>query len=141
MGDLWMEANILFDDNAIDSLFFDFFDAFLDPYRHFLGKSAYVFLAMGLSIVLLTVLWITARNSSDQYVENDQKWRFVKLKTDVAIQVVVDSTERRYEADPGQFKKDVEDEEERRREMTTYMMQREELDSVGVRLKRQKKIE
>jgi hypothetical protein len=110
-------------------------------YRHFLGKSAFVFLAMSLIIVLLMVLWIKAWNSSDQYAENDQKWRFVKLKTDVAIQVIVDSTERRYEADPGQFKKDVEDEEERRRELTTYMMRREELDSVGVKLKRQKKIE
>jgi hypothetical protein len=110
-------------------------------YRHFLGKPVVVFLAMGLCIVVLTTLWVMGWNGAAQYRENDLKWRYAKLLMNVPIQVMVDSAERRYEADPGQFKKDVIAEEERQRELTEYMIRQEELDSAGARLKRGKKIQ
>lgn len=110
-------------------------------YRHFLGKPAVVFLAMGLCIMVLGMLWVMGWNSAASYKENDLKWRYAKLLMNVPIQVMVDSAERRYEANPGQFKKDVIAEEERQRELTEYMIRQEELDSTGARLKRGKRIQ
>jgi hypothetical protein len=86
-------------------------------YRHFLGAPVLSLFACALIIVALVVLLFQARGVRDEYIENDLQWRYLELSPDIALQKILDSAGKRYQANPEQFRKDVVDEEQRLRRL------------------------
>jgi hypothetical protein len=86
-------------------------------YRHFLGAPVLALFGAGLIIVALVVLLFQAKGERDEYIENDLQWRWLELSPDIALQKILDSAGKRYQANPEQFRKDVVDEEQRLRRL------------------------
>jgi hypothetical protein len=75
------------------------------------------------------VLWQGARYKLAAKVENDIKYRYMKLSGDSVIAVRVNAAEEAWRVDPDQFRKTVETDEELIWENTANYLRKERLDS------------
>jgi cell division septum initiation protein DivIVA len=108
-------------------------------YRHFLGWPIVVVILAVLGAICMFGLWQDASNRVSEKEQNDIKYRYVKLSGDSTIQKRVDSADQAWLADPGQFKKAVEADEELMSENTANNMRKERLDSETRELRRPKR--
>lgn len=86
-------------------------------YTHFLGKPLLVLGVMFLLILGMLFFWNITWQKAERNEEGDLKWRFMKLDTNAIVRHVFASAEYAYKTDRDQFKKDVEEEEDRRKKL------------------------
>ena len=86
-------------------------------YRHFLGRPLISLGVAFLIISLLIVLLVRAQGRIDQHVENDLKWRYLHVFADTANLDGLNQVSQRFKANPEQFKKDVDYEEDRQQQL------------------------
>jgi hypothetical protein len=98
-------------------------------YRHFLGWPIVVVILAVVGAVFMFGLWQDTSNQLSAKEENDIKYRYLKLGGETAIQKRVDSADQAWLADPEQFKKTVEEDEQLLWENTTNYLRKERLDS------------
>ncbi len=98
-------------------------------YRHFLGWPIVAVVLAAVGAVFMFGLWQDASYQLSAKKENDIKYRYMKLSGESVIQKRVDSADQAWLADPEQFKKAVEGDEELLWENTSNYMRKERLDS------------
>jgi hypothetical protein len=108
-------------------------------YRHFLGWPIVVLILAVLGATFMFGLWQDASNRVSEKEQNDIKYRYLKLSGDSVIQKRVDSADQGWLADPEQFKKAVEADEELMWKSTANYMRKERLDSETRELRRPKR--
>jgi hypothetical protein len=92
-------------------------------HTHFLGKPLMVLGGMGLVILALIIFWSRTWERAEQHAENDIKWRYIKQTHDPLVWSVLTQAEDQYKLMPDQFKKDVEEEEDRRERLVEKLEQ------------------
>jgi hypothetical protein len=108
-------------------------------YRHFVGWPVVVVILAVICAIFMFGLWQDASDKVSEKEQNDIKYRYMKLSGDSAIEARVNSAEEAWHADPDQFRKTVESDEELMQENTANYMRKERLDSETRELKRPKK--
>jgi hypothetical protein len=98
-------------------------------YRHILGWPIVVVVLAVMFAVWMFGLWQDASHQLSEKVENDIKYRFVKLSGDSAVQARANAADEAWRADPDQFKKAVETDEELMTVNTVNYMRKMKLDS------------
>ena len=95
-------------------------------YKHMLGWPLWVLL--GLLVIVGLEGWglTNARSQADLHEQNDILWRAARLSEDSVVVHRLDKTMRDYQANPDQFRKDVEAEEERLTELAEQLRQEQE---------------
>jgi hypothetical protein len=108
-------------------------------YKHFLGWPLIALIVMGFVLGGLGYLCVGAWEKARRYEDSDIKWRSARLSMEPAVTHELDSTERYFQANPEQFRKDVIAEEERRRELEERLLQEQANRAQIEQLQRQKK--
>lgn len=107
-------------------------------YKHFLGWPLISLIVMVFVLGCLGYLCVGAWEKASRYEDSDIKWRSARLSPEPVVTHELDSTERYFQANPEQFKKDVIAEEERRRELEERLLQ-EQANRVRIDQLQQKK--
>jgi hypothetical protein len=108
-------------------------------YKHFLSWPVISLIVMVFVLGALGYLCVGAREKAARYEEGEVKWRSARLSMEPAVTHELGSTERYFQANPDQFRKDVIAEEERRRELEERLLQ-EQANRVRIdQLQQQKK--
>jgi hypothetical protein len=95
-------------------------------YKHFVGRPVVViFILVGIVAGLISWL-VVSRERADRYVANDLKFRNVKLFKDAGMLRLLQEVDSGYEANPDEFRKDVQAEEDRRARLAEKMLEANE---------------
>jgi hypothetical protein len=95
-------------------------------HKHFLGRPTLTLFVVSAIITLLLVGLFRSWDKEALYEENDIKWRSAMLSEDSTVTKALNKCQQDYNADAGQFRKDVVAEEERRAELFQRLVQEQE---------------
>ena len=95
-------------------------------HKHFLGRPTLTIFTISAIITLQMIALFKSRDKADRYEENDIKWRSAMLSEDSTVTKALNKSQRDYNADADQFRKDVVAEEERRAELYQRWLQEQE---------------
>jgi hypothetical protein len=108
-------------------------------YKHFVGRPVVViFILVGIVAGLISWL-VVSRERADRYVASDLKFRDVKLFQDAGLLRLLQEVDSGYEANPDEFRKDVEAEEDRRARLAEKILEANENAEKIDELKKQEK--
>lgn len=70
-------------------------------HHHHISKGIWAAIILFILLSLESAEWLNAVNKQDKYLENDTKYRFMRLDTTArTLQIYLDSTDARYKSDP-----------------------------------------
>ncbi|MBN9382688.1 MAG: hypothetical protein J0H74_18130 [Chitinophagaceae bacterium] len=92
-------------------------------YHHYVGRVVWVLAVMIVVTAGAVGMMVHQWKRAGEYAGDVVKWRYVKLSVDTVVTQVVQRAEQSGLFNPGQFARDVEQEEHRRAELTKNMIQ------------------
>lgn len=92
-------------------------------HTHYMGRPVWVIAGLLCVIVLMSYFLNHSEVRADAHVENDVKWRYLKLTDDSAVLRKVHLAEEAFSTDAVQMEKGVEAEEERRKQLFERWLQ------------------
>ncbi|MHA4808477.1 hypothetical protein ACX0G9_10225 [Flavitalea flava] len=105
---------------------------FQEPYektvhhKHFMGKTIWILCGLIQLVLLVGFFWNKQRERANQYLDNDSKWRWLKLTSDPSLLNSTARADSVYLTNPESFRKIVYEEEERRKALFEKQLQRQE---------------
>jgi len=109
-------------------------------YRHYVGRVVWVLLGMAIVTVSAVSVAIRQWGRARDYAVDEVRWRYVSLSTDSVVSVVVQRAQDRGLVDPETFAREVEQEENRRAELTKNMIRAQTAQQQIEELKQQKRL-
>ena len=95
-------------------------------HHHLVGKAFWVLFGLILISSAVSAMMVWQWRRADQHATNDMRWRAVKLIADPAVMKVVDQVDSASLADPKEFAREIEAEEDRREDLAKNILKEQE---------------